>query len=131
MASTSASTFIDFVRENAQLIAGRDASVLGLSSRTMTDAVCHSGSAILTHSADGLDDVPRLAWTKGLRSLAVRDQRLDLVPRVQCQDRSLEAPIASLTNYLVDQTNWLVSYLVAHLPYLAGSLKAAGAARMA
>ncbi|KAH7944138.1 hypothetical protein HPB52_016485 [Rhipicephalus sanguineus] len=64
----------------------------------MTDAACHSGSAILTHSADGLDDVPRLAWTKGLRSLAVRAQRLDLVQRVQCQDRSLEAPLAWLTN---------------------------------
>ncbi|KAL1417381.1 hypothetical protein MTO96_026915 [Rhipicephalus appendiculatus] len=94
------------------------------------DVACHSGSAILTDSADGLDDVPRLAGTKELDSLALRAQRLHLVPRVQCQERSLEALVAWLANFLVGQTNWLGGGLVVQMPYLAGSLKAAGAARM-
>ncbi|KAL3258420.1 hypothetical protein MRX96_046410 [Rhipicephalus microplus] len=74
----------------------------------MTDAVCHSGSATPTHSADGSDDVLRLAGTKAVNNLAARAQLLDPAPLVQYQDRSLGFPITWLANCLVGQANWLV-----------------------
>lgn len=128
MASTNASTFTDFERGNAQLTAGLVASAHGLSSRTMTDAVCHSGSATPTHLADGSDDVLLLAGTKAVNNLAARAQLLDPALLVQCQDRSLGFPITWLANCLVGQANWLVRGLVVNQPYQDCRLKAVGTA---
>lgn len=103
MANTNAQIYIGSARECAQLTAGRGASALGLSSETMMDVACTSGSAILTDAPAGLRFAPPVLLIKGLENIPLaRAQHMRLVAgAVLCLDPSL-AQTSGLVHRLVD-----------------------------